>query len=95
MMDAEGNEIYEGDIVYQRVFDCEEVDRKNMYTIVFPRGGFCIKPLIIDQERMLKYIEPGVDEHGLTKYRYEMPGPESISLYNILVVCGNVSEGGQ
>lgn len=97
--DNNGRKIYNGDIVYLNQYRCPEVDKQNLFQIVFQRGAFQLKPIKLTSPpnggclgfTWLQYIE-GFDKDGSEKYRYELPPPQPMCNFGIIIVIGNILE---
>ncbi len=92
--DINQQEIYEGDFVILRYANFpEEYSRRNVYEIVFDRGGFDVTPRKLAKDgdfafTHIKYIV-GENKDGSTKYKLAMPPGRPLTEFNICQVVGN------
>lgn len=104
VLDVDGNEIYEGDIVWLDTFGCR-LDEKdyNRFEIIFDRGAFQLKPIKLAPStfrgigggnyQFSHIVEiVGHDEDDMPIYNYKMPPPSPLSDFNVCRVMGNVLE---
>jgi hypothetical protein len=102
--DCNGNELYQGDIVFLRYFGSQDEHEKtyNLFEIIFSNGAFLLKPIKlflpknpndVGGNQFFRYTMEmdSIDKDNTIHYSRKMPPPQP--LYNLFRVCvriGNI-----